>query len=207
MKGNLRAGRGGAEDTIRPAKANLDKPVTANFSLESPLVDVLTWLSRSNGHADPHRRGVARTAGLWSPRRRMSWLIATASRDIDVPADADRHDVPHRRRTRGTSLCTATWPDRYEFEIYPVSDLLAGRFDPKELVARLREQFDGRRRGPKGADWAAIEFDEAGKCLLVVQSTRGTGPPGKHAAAGQAEQPAGTEAGRCQALCAWPCRR
>jgi hypothetical protein len=47
--------------------------------------------------------------------------------------------------------------------------LLAARLDPKEIVSRLRGQFEAAT-WTDGGGLGAIEFDEAGKCLLVVQA-------------------------------------
>ena len=152
------------------AKATLDKVVTANFAIETPMADVLAWLGRSTG-----ARILIDEASLWETG---SWprIPATVVADHQPlhevltallgPAGMT-YRVVDERTIQVFAIRAAA--ERYEFEVYPVRDLLAGRLDSKELLARLREQFDPAT-WTEGGGSGAIDIDASGKFLLVLQS-------------------------------------
>jgi hypothetical protein len=169
-KGGLRPDEASLKSRYNRAKANLDKEVTANFSLETPLAEVLSWLGRATGtrilideaslaEAGQSGRAPATLVADHQPLHEVLVALLTPLRMTFRVVDEKTVQVFDKQLV----------PERVEFELYAVSDLLASRLDPKELLAKLREHVDP-------ASWTedsgigAMELDEAGKQLLVIQS-------------------------------------
>jgi len=152
------------------AKANLDKSITANFSLETPLIDVLTWLSRTAATRILIDEASLAQAGIWS-RSPATVVVDHKPLHESLTALLAPAGMTYRIVDERTIQVFArqSLNDRYEFEVYPVTDLLAGRLEPAELISRLREQFDPAT-WTEGGGHGAIEYDATGKCLLVVQT-------------------------------------
>jgi hypothetical protein len=152
------------------AKANLDKQVTANFSLESPLIDVLTWLGRTTGTRIVIDEASLAQAGLWShvPAK----VVAEKQPLYDVLSAllspiAMTYRIVDERTVQ--VFARQSQNARMEVEIYPLKDLLAARLEPAEVVDRLRKQFDPSS-WTEGGGLGAMEFDEPSQSLLVVQT-------------------------------------
>jgi hypothetical protein len=152
------------------AKTILDKQVTANFGLETPLCEVLAWLARNTGARILIDEASLDEAGLWC--RSPVTVIADHEAFYEVltglltPAGMTYRIVDERTLQ---VFARRSLPNRLEFEVYPVTGLLANRLDPQEMLARLRDRFDAAS-WIEGGGLGSVELDEAGKCLLVVQS-------------------------------------
>jgi hypothetical protein len=170
LKENLKPEEVALKSSYALAKANLDKVVTANFSLESPLVDVLSWLSRSTATRIIVDEASLAQAGLWSHQPAKVVVekqpLYEALSSLLTPIGMTFRIVDERTVQ---VFARQSLPDRYDFELYLMADLLAARLDPKEIVSRLRGQFEAATWS-EGGGLGAIEFDEASKCLLVVQA-------------------------------------
>ncbi len=170
VKGNLKPEDVAMKSRYSRAKANLDKVVTANFGLETPLVEVLTWLGRTTGTRILIDEASLSQAGLWShgPAKVVAdhQPLHEVLGALLTPIGMTYRIVDERTVQVFARQAQA---DRLEFEIYPMADLLAAKLDPKEILPRIRGQFDPAS-WTDGGGLGMVEFDEAGKCLLVVQS-------------------------------------
>jgi hypothetical protein len=152
------------------AKTILDKQVTANFGMETPLCEVLAWLARNTGARILIDEASLDEAGLWC--RSPVTVIADHEAFYEVltglltPAGMTYRIVDERTIQVFARRALA---NRLEFEIYPVTGLLANRLDPQEMLTRLRDRFDAAS-WTDGGGLGSVELDEAGKCLLVVQT-------------------------------------
>ncbi|HVU86347.1 MAG TPA: hypothetical protein VHD36_03435 [Pirellulales bacterium] len=177
----LRVARGLAPKETKPedvtlkskyarAKATLDQVMTANFSVETPLVEVLSWLGREKSTRVVIDEASLAQAGLWShvPAKVvvekqplyefLSALLSPLGMTYRIVGD--RTVQVFARQSQG---------DRMEFEIYSLKDLLAARLDAAEIIERLRKQFDPAS-WTEGGGLGAMEFDEPSQSLLVVQT-------------------------------------
>ena len=169
-KGALRPDEASLKSRYSRARANLDKEVTANFSLETPLADVLSWLGRATGtrilideeslaEAGQSGRAPATLAADHQPLHEA--LVALLN-----PLSLTFRVVDEKTIQVFDKQLLA---ERVEFELYPVGDLLDGGLDPKQLLVKLREHVDPGS-WTEGSGLGAMELDEASKYLLVVQS-------------------------------------
>ena len=170
LKGNLKPEDVTLKSMYDRAKENLDKTVTANFSLESPLVDVLAWLSRATATRFVIDEASLAQAGLWS--QVPATVVAEKQPLYEVlsallsPIGMTYRIVDERTLQVFARQAQA---DRMECEIYSLKDLLAARLDASEIVERLRKQFDPAS-WTEGGGLGAIQFDEPSQSLLVVQT-------------------------------------
>jgi len=150
------------------AQERLQKVVTANYGIETPLSEILSWLGRATG-TRIMIDGVSVAAAGRTPRSPVTLIADKQTLDEALTALLDPLELTFRVVDEKTLQVFAkkSLPDRAEFEIHPVGVLLTRGIESQRIIDLIREKID-----PKS--WAAgesvIELDLPSKSLLVLQS-------------------------------------
>jgi hypothetical protein len=159
------AGRPTLTTRTEAAADLLARRVTATFAVETPLAEVVDYLSTLSGAAILLDGRALRRSGL-GPELPVRWQVQDAPLGEALASLAEPRGLAWLALEGGALLITSAEDaaGRQQVELYPVGDLVDGNADGDQLTVRLSQVVAARWHGTDGG---FIAWDAASRHLLV----------------------------------------